>query len=387
MADYFQAMEAELTLFEDPSRARLINPGDWIRCMKGKNYYYAATADRGFIGAKKAERLLDASPKRGKGGNKRGGRRAPTNKYQKYRQGRCAPTVASAARASENAQVDLVSEVLHPIWDSRIIDPRVDVGNQLSNLMAKYMLGCEFRQICNAVDTWGPPSTRHFRHLLDEFIANELGNVEQPTTDCVEGLCWLATEEPTLGTLAGLTLVYKWLRAKAASAHTRSISRALYFQLLALGPELARRGICRLIYAYYLKFIFPQHPEAAIRSSSQELLQRSAALLRVAARRLDKETRLRQSDVGKMLMLALARCDFLKIAFHPPFVMQMGDERLPACFEQSLLEWLYSQDDHIDASLCALLQHGAFPPSDLSSRSLPVRTHSVGWLPLAVEAL
>ncbi|MCW5648260.1 MAG: hypothetical protein KIS62_00795 [Ramlibacter sp.] len=365
-----------LSVKQGPSECRYANHRDWLRSINGKNFYAVATQAVGCETINQAQKMF--SPK-ATYKSTLAQTTSHSNQWRRYKNGLSAPEDKTIRSASRTAKTNLLPQVRLKLWQT--IDLDWSVRNQIGNMLAS----CGNWQILNLHSSLvDAPSWLDY--LQNTYDAPD----EYPDPS------WEACEAPTLDSLTALTALYRWIANRSKPADHRRVARPLFFVLLALAPELARRGICDALFAYYLRFIFPLTEAGRIDESLSEMLLRAYLLGCFSSQRIaDSEsqhghrTGVTYADLFGGASFGGASFGGATAAFQPRFTLQMPEESAPALawghLEQLLLRRLLPTGDWQAGSkftsLPATLIHSCVQRAECSSTLLPSGTSRSGLLP------
>lgn len=230
--------------------------------MKGKDFYARATESTGCTSLRQVQRKFEPSSFRR---NEATGIEVHDNRWRRYKEGLSAPDDATVKRASRTLRVDLRKDACSALWLA--IDPKWDVRNQARNLLCRGP-----HEVSALHGRLSPDGSWHRRVHL--FICG----AEQSLL----ATAWYACQNPTMQSLTGLTVLYRWIARQSRPDGHRAVAKSLHFVLLSLASELTRRHICASLFAYYLRHVFALTEAGAILGSWQEMMHKAALLHELA---------------------------------------------------------------------------------------------------------
>jgi hypothetical protein len=258
LARDFSALADELGQNREPRECKLSSTDAWIRSMKGKDFYARATEGTGCTSIRQVQRKFEPNSFRR---NELSGIEVHDNRWRRYKEGLSAPDEATVKRASRTLRTDLREDACSTLWLA--IDPRWDLRNRASNLLCRCSL-----EVSTLHGRLSPEGSWHRRvHVY-------YSGAEQSLL----ATAWHACQNPTMQSLTGLTVLYRWIARRSRPDGHRAVAKALHFVLLSVAPELIRRHICAALFAYYLRHVFPLTEAALIEDTWAEMVDKSALL-------------------------------------------------------------------------------------------------------------
>lgn len=237
--------------------------------MKGKDFYARATQAAGCTSIRQAQKKFAPQSFRR---SELSSTETHSNQWRRYKEGLSAPDVATVKRASRTLKLDLRKEACPTLWQA--IDPNWSVRNQVSNLLTDARIAKVSRLYARL-----SPDGSWNRRMHDL-----LGCCEKS----LMATAWDACEAPTMDSLTGLTVLYRWVARQPRPDAHRAVALALYLVLVSLGPELARRGICDSLFAHYQRYVFTLTEAGSIEDGWREMVRRSMLLCNLVVSKIDQ---------------------------------------------------------------------------------------------------